>query len=133
MNCPLLPGFEKTDFFIKRAAKKGMVQVIRNAWADPNSYKTISSFLKSVDSPSVASAVNKYASVISMPHFLLSSAAKDFDLTHWPSLYRLAELFDVTISALTVRLRQLRMIFISGDKKIYSSKEEYYGQRSLFE
>lgn len=132
VSCPPLPGFDKGDFFIKRTTQKGAVQIVRDAWVDLDSYKTVRNALRSVDSPSVATAVNRYASVISMPHFLLSSAAKDFDLTHWPSLYRLAELFDVTISALTVRLQQLRMIFIAEGKKIYSSKEEYYGQGSLF-
>ena len=132
LNYPVFPGFAKNNSFACRMATKGLVQIVHDALIDYESYKILKNDLRKIDPPDVATAVNRYASVISMPRLLLTVVAKDFDLKHWPSLYKLAETFDVTISALTVRLQQLGLMFIAEDKKIYNSKEEYYGQGNLF-
>jgi hypothetical protein len=132
LDHPVLPGFNKTDFFINRTAQKGLVQLVRDVLIDHDAYKVLKKHLSKIDPPYLATAVDKYASVISMPCFLLTPIAKDLNLKHWPSLYELAKLFDVTISALTVRLQQLKLIFISKDNSIHNSKEEYYGQGNLF-
>ena len=51
----------------------------------------------------------------------------------WPDLYRLAELAQVTIGNLTVRLQRLELIYLrDGDKRIYSSRDEFAGQGTLF-
>jgi Zn-dependent peptidase ImmA (M78 family) len=43
-------------------------------------------------------------------------------------LYKLAPLFQVSISALTVRLKQLDLLYIDDDGKIYDSRSESLGQ-----
>ena len=53
------------------------------------------------------------------------------DRTKWPNLYRLGERFDVTISALCVRLQQLNLLYIK-DKQLFESKEEAQGQLSVY-
>lgn len=45
----------------------------------------------------------------------------------WPSLYRLTDTLRVSISALTIRLQQLNLLYIK-DRIIYSSEEEASGQ-----
>ncbi len=44
---------------------------------------------------------------------------------------RLREMFDVTITALTVRLRQLDLLYIDKEDKLYESKAAGTGQMSL--
>ena len=50
----------------------------------------------------------------------------------WPPLYRLAERFEVSITALTVRLKQLNLLYIDDQKRLYESREQATGQGSLF-
>ncbi|KPK42908.1 MAG: hypothetical protein AMJ78_00670 [Omnitrophica WOR_2 bacterium SM23_29] len=128
LDHPLLPGFEDESIFQQRNAKNGLVEVISNAWLDDDVYKVYQSYTKRKDHPYEASAVERYASAISMPKRIILACIKGIDLTAWRNLYELAEDFDVTISALCVRLQRLGLIFITDDKKIYKSKERYQGQ-----
>lgn len=73
-----------------------------------------------------------YAAALLMPTDLLIKAARAYDLCRWPELYALAEAFDVTITALKIRLERLGLIHVSDDGVIYRSREERYGQQRLF-
>jgi hypothetical protein len=132
LEYPVFPGFSRSEFFEFRTARKGEVRIIRNALIDEDAYRTVKAYINKVDSPYVATMVNKYASVISMPSFLFLPVARDFNLKRWPSLYKLAELFNVTISALVVRLEQLGLLYVSDNREIYSSRAEFLGQKDLF-
>ena len=65
-----------------------------------------------------------------MPRELITEAALRIQRTRWSDLYQLAERFGVTISALTVRLRQLNLLWIE-DRQLYESREAATGQRKL--
>ncbi len=54
-----------------------------------------------------------FAAALLMPANLFVPAAEECDLSDWKQLYRLAATFDVTITALTVRLQQLGLATIS--------------------
>ena len=56
------------------------------------------------DTPDEARSVNRYAAAILMPRAIIVDEARKIDRTQWPNLYRLAERFGVSISALRVRL-----------------------------
>ena len=56
-----------------------------------------------------------------MPKRLITKEAMKIDRRSWPPLYRLAERFDVTITALTVRLKQLDLLYIDDQKRLYES------------
>lgn len=73
----------------------------------------------------------KYAAYLLMPYHLLMDTIKDLDITNWPTLYSLKDDFGVTITAFTKRLNDLGLIHIN-DKKIFRSKEEAQGLKSLF-
>lgn len=84
------------------------------------------------DSPRESAVVNRYASALLMPEEEVRARVRLIDRTQWPQLYRLAEHFGVTISALVVRLEQMNLIFVGEDKRIYENPQQAAGQRTLF-
>ena len=74
---------------------------------------------------------HRFMGFLLMPTNLLWEAGRDTELTSWPNLYKLRGLFEVTISALTIRLEQLGVLYVSEDKQLYPSKQEYHGQTRL--
>ena len=66
-----------------------------------------------------------------MPSSLLREAIRDIDLLSWPNLYALRDLFQVTLTALTVRLAKLNLLYIADDKQLYPSRQVYAGQMAL--
>lgn len=127
---------ENSECFFRQTTPKGdLVYIVKNSWVDPELYKTIKAESAGRDSPMVASQVGKYASYLLMPTHLVKEYTKDNpDIYNWPSLFRMAEAFGVTISALRIKLTQLGFIYVSedfNDKTIYRSKEECFGQGKL--
>ena len=70
-------------------------------------------------------------SYLLMPARLLMPAIRDVDLRQWRELYRLRDTFQVTITALKIRLEKLNLLYVTDDKKIYPSKQECHGQRRM--
>jgi Zn-dependent peptidase ImmA (M78 family) len=83
------------------------------------------------DTPDEARSVNRYAAAILMPRAFIIEEAKKINRTQWPNLYRLAERFEVTISALCVRLEQFNLVYVDQGK-LYASREDAQGQARLF-
>jgi len=83
------------------------------------------------DEPDEARAVNRYAAALSMPADMITADALKIDRTRWPNLYKLAERYEVTISALRVRLEQLGLIYVDENKKIHESRDVASGQMLL--
>lgn len=71
---------------------------------------------------------NKFAAALLLPETLVRDRARSYDLTVWHDLYEMKGDFGVTISALTRRLSDLRMIFVSPNDELFESVEEYSGQ-----
>jgi Zn-dependent peptidase ImmA (M78 family) len=93
----------------------------------------LQAFAARADDPDEARAVNRYSSAILMPKDLIRSEAARIDRTNWHQLYRLAERFAVSITALTVRLEQLDLLVIDRKSgRLHPSREAATGQRSLF-
>jgi hypothetical protein len=143
LNHPSLPGLSVSDSFALRSSSNGDVEIIKLLATDNELYAAYKKMQEGKDPPLVKSAVDYYASVLSMPRFLLIPVIKSIrdDWTNWSEkpfnyqlkdLYNISKLFDVTISALQVRLEQLNLLYISEDKIIYRNKAESKGQTSLF-
>lgn len=143
LNHPDLPTLERRDYFMNRRSSQGEVEVVRLLATDNIAYAEYKKLTAKQDEPFVKSAVDYYASVLAMPRFLLvptmkgihdawdvwSSIAFNYQLKE---LYDLARSFDVTITALTVRLEQLNLLYIdSPNRRIYRNKEEFSGQQTL--
>ncbi len=133
---PTLPGMDLTPSIAKRHAAKTdkVIEVLfLRAATDPRAFALYKQITEGQDAPEVRSAVDRYQSALLMPAWLVRDAAARFDLLRWPDLYRLAELAQVTISNLTVRLQRLGLIYLRDrDKRIYRSKDEFNGQGTLF-
>jgi hypothetical protein len=133
---PTLPGMDLSPNVAKRHAAKTnrLIEVLSlRAATDTRAYKLYKQITDGQDAPEVRSAVDRYQSALLMPAWLIRDAAEKFDLLRWPDLYRLAELAQVTISNVTVRLQRLGLIYLrDGDKRIYRNKDEFSGQGLLF-
>ena len=84
----------------------------------------------SIQNPKEAQA-HKFMGFLLMPSYLLSEAIRGVELTNWAHLYRLRDLFQVTISALRIRLELLGVLYVSSDGQLYNSVQEYHGQTRM--
>ena len=64
---------------------------------------------------------HRFMGFLLMPSSLLWDAVKDIELTSWPNLYKLRDLFQVTISALTIRLERLG---VQGNRALIRNRRE---------
>ena len=133
---PTLTGLDLSPLVAKRHASKtdrAVAVLLDRVASDPQAYRLYKQITAGQDAPEVRSAVDRYQSALLMPEWLVRDAAERFDLLRWPDLYRLAELAQVTIGNLTVRLRRLGLIYLrDGDKRIYRSRDGFAGQGTLF-
>ena len=74
---------------------------------------------------------HRFMGFLMMPTDLLLEAVRDVNLLSWPILYGLRKQFDVTITALKVRLERLDLLYVAPDGELYPSRQEYDGQRRL--
>ena len=74
---------------------------------------------------------HRFMGCLLMPETLLMDAARRVDLYRWPALYQLRDLFQVTISALSIRLQQLGILYVTDDGRLFRSRLEYMGQLRL--
>lgn len=124
--------FEDDARFVRRSSPSGDVRVMKALVRTPEGQELLRQIQKRADDPDEARAVNRYAAALSMPRRLITAEALKIDRRSWPPLYRLAERFEVSISALRVRLQQLNLLYVADDGRLYESIEQATGQGSLF-
>lgn len=100
-----LPGFDNQMKFLYRSAGPG--QDVREVQA------------------------HRFMGFLLMPSPMLLEVTRRVDLLSWPSLYKLRDLFQVTISALKIRLERLGLVYVTEDGNLYPSRQEYEGQMRL--
>ena len=74
-----------------------------------------------------------FASSILMPKDCITNAVNEIKNERrvtFPDLYKMADLFEVSISALTIRVQNLGLLFFEGNQ-VFMCKEEITGQMSL--
>ena len=136
LHHPRLPGFEMSECVVCRHAtdQNVLVEVLNRAVYDDRYFELYRELTAGQDPPEVKSAVDRYQSSMLMPAWLVREAITGIDVTNWSSLYDLAELAQVTISNLVVRLHRLDVIYIPADTKdIYPGKDAFLGQLHLFQ
>lgn len=74
---------------------------------------------------------NWFASYLLMPEHLLRPSIKNVNLLSWPNLYRLSERCCVSISALKIRLAELRLVYVGADGALYRTEAEANGLKRL--
>lgn len=75
-----------------------------------------------------------FAAAILMPKEVISKAVNELKqkgFVTFPELYEMADDFEVSISALVNRIKNLRLLYVEN-KKIYLSEDEATGQLKLF-
>ena len=131
LNHPALFDEEGDGPFAFRSSPSGEVAVIRRLESSEEGRALLKKIQARADEADEARTVNRYAACVSMPRALVREEAGKIDRTKWPNLYDLAVRFDVTISALVVRLKQLNLLYIK-DKELFESRDHAIGQHSLF-
>ena len=77
------------------------------------------------------SQAHKFMGFLLMPFRLLKEAVRDVDLLNWSNIYCLRDLFGVTVTALTVRLTKLNLLYVADGGLLYPSRQEFNGQIRL--
>lgn len=75
---------------------------------------------------------HQFMSYLLMPSRLLMPRLKGLNLQNWHDLYHLRETFDVTPTALKIRLEKLNLTYLDAERKFHKSKQEAGGQNPLF-
>jgi len=118
--------------FAYRSSTGGQVQIMKTLLSYEKGRDIVRQINSRADSPDEARSVNRYAAAILMPRASITDEAKKINRTQWPNLYRLAERFGVSISALCVRLEQLNLVYVDrANKMLYASREDAQGQARL--
>ena len=118
--------------FAYRSSTGGQVQIMKTLLSYEKGREIVRQINSRADTPDEARSVNRYAAAILMPRAIITDEAKKINRTQWPNLYRLAERFGVSISALCVRLEQFNLVYVDQEtKKLYASREDAQGQARL--
>jgi Zn-dependent peptidase ImmA (M78 family) len=129
---PGLPGLSSGEGFVQRGSAAGAVQVLQALLRDPDGVDLVRDLMARADDPAEARAVNRYAAAISMPRGMIRGLVAETRPARWRELYRLAERFEVTITALRVRLDQLGLLHVAQDGRLYASRGEAAGQMKMW-
>jgi hypothetical protein len=120
------------SMFAYRSSTGGQVQIMRTLLSCEAGRDIVRQINARADTPDEARSVNRYAAAILMPRAIIVEEARKIDCTQWRNLYRLAERFGVSISALRVRLEQFNLVYVDQENsKLYASREEAMGQARL--
>jgi len=103
VNQPGMPGMEEQPQFLFRSEKQ--------SWDERNAHSFMSHLL--------------------VPQELLDPLIRGVKTFDWPFLYRLRDVFNVTISVIKIRLERMGLLYINEDGKIHRSRREYEGQMRM--
>jgi hypothetical protein len=113
---------------VLRSSPVGDVEVMKLLLRDPEGRELLRKMEAHSDRPDEARSVNRYAAALSMPPRLLRPAVQAIDRSEWRNLYPIADQFNVTISALKVRLEQMGLLYLRRDGTLYESRDAGTGQ-----
>jgi hypothetical protein len=132
LDHPTLFETAAPNIFAYRSSTGGPVKIMKTVLSSENGRELVRQINSRADTPDEARSVNRYAGAILMPRAFIIDEAKKINRTQWPNLYRLAERFEVTISALCVRLEQFNLVYVDQHGKLHASREAAQGQTRLF-
>lgn len=115
-----------------RQSRAGLLHVLKALCTSNEAVKYICDLNSRADEPDEKRVVNRYAGAVLIPKQLLR---QDVDLRRprgWPDVYRLAERYEVTVTAMRVRLNQLGFVYIDEHGTFHRSKADAAGQQVLF-
>jgi Zn-dependent peptidase ImmA (M78 family) len=74
---------------------------------------------------------HRFMAHLLMPAELVVPLARESDLSSWQGLYHLREEFDVTITAMRIRLEKLGFNYVDENGVFHRSRSEALGQKRL--
>jgi Zn-dependent peptidase ImmA (M78 family) len=74
---------------------------------------------------------NRYGAALVMPKEIVVREIEGLDICQWPTLYRLKDRFNVTITAFRKRLEELGLIYVSEDGELYPPQAASCNQLDL--
>jgi Zn-dependent peptidase ImmA (M78 family) len=72
-----------------------------------------------------------FMSHLLVPEALLNPLIQESQVFTWTFLYKLRDLFQVTISAIRIRLERKGLMYVDADGLIHRSRAEYNGQKRM--
>ena len=73
----------------------------------------------------------RFAAYLLMPESLVRSATASRAITSWQQIYRLRDMFSVSVTAMTKRLVALNLAYVTVDGTVFPSREAATGQDRL--
>jgi len=115
-----------------RHSRIGLLHVLRALCTSNEGVQYICDLTSRADDPDEKRVVNRYAGAVLIPRQLLREDVALNPPKGWPDVYRLAERYEVTGTAMKVRLNQLGLVYIDDGGVFHRSKAEVEGQQLLF-
>lgn len=128
-NEPDLGFTNKQSNYYRSSTKDSIVHIYKGNLKIPDVPRLLE-MMKKYDTPDQARIVNRFSASLNMPYYLIKEYINKHDIYNWKNLYEMRDEFDVSISALTVRLQQLKILYIK-DNEIFKNKADYSGQFGL--
>jgi hypothetical protein len=115
-----------------RHSRAGLLHVLKALCTSNDGVQYICDLRSRADDPDEKRVVNRYAGAVLIPRQLLREDVDRRRPQGWPDVYRLAERYEVTVTAMKVRLNQLELVYIDEHGTFHRSKAEAGGQQVLF-
>ncbi len=115
-----------------RHSRGGMLHVLTALCMTEEGIDYVCELRNRSDDPYEKRVVNRYAAAVLMPRQLLREDVANQRPKRWADVYRLAERYEVTPTAMKVRLNELGLVYIDESGTFHGSKAEAAGQQLLF-
>jgi hypothetical protein len=115
-----------------RQSRNGLLHVLKALCMTKVGVDFVCDLRSRADDPYEKRVVNRYAAAVLIPRLLLGEDVERKRPQGWPDVYRLAERYEVTPTAMKVRLNELGLVYIDESGAFHRSKAEAAGQQPLF-
>jgi len=129
---PRLFGDNDSSVSRERYRHLTRVTIPRALMKDPDGIELLTRITSREDDKDERRVVNRYAAAILMPSNLLRCDVQAREIRGWADIYALADRYQVTATAMKIRLEQLSISSIDEDGVVHASRAEREGQQRLF-
>lgn len=130
---PQLLGCDDADGPVSfRQSRNGLRHVLKALCMTKAGVDYFCDLRSRADDPYEKRVVNRFAGAVLIPGQLLREDVRRRRPQGWPDVYRLAERYEVTPTAMKVRLNELGLVYVDESGMFHGSKAEAAGQQPLF-
>ncbi len=132
LDHPRLIGDDESGLVAFRHSRSGLLHVLKALCTSHEGVQYICDLKSRADEPDEKRVVNRYAGAVLIPRHLLREDVDRRCPRGWRDAYTLAERYEVSVTAMKVRLNQLGLVYIDDHGKFHRSRAEAEGQQVLF-